>query len=171
MQQKPWKGTEQRPPQSAQTPSLLPGSSCPFPTGNQERSLSSISQQTWGSPFHEDRFQRCFSLPRASPASWGGTFTCFKSWKKPTLQRSQENFPVQIPAGPNSWSCLSIYKTIPTVVCNGSNTNISDPSRLTPFLIPEGFGRPSGSVELLDGRKLGKAAWRRLPSAKKRNSM
>lgn len=64
------------------------------------------------------------TLSISSILGWG--LYPFQKLEQPTLQRSQENFPVQIPAGPNSWSCLSICKTIPAVVCNGNNTNISD---------------------------------------------
>lgn len=173
MQQKPWKGTEQRPPHQLRHHHLSQALPARFPQEKQEQSLSSLSKQAPASPFHEDRFQQRFPYLGQLQHLGAGPLPVLKAGATP-LQRSQENFPVRIPAGPNSWSCLSIYKTIPTVVCNGNNTNISDLSRLTSFLISEGFGRPSGSVEcleLLDGRKLGKAAWRRLPSAKKRNSM
>lgn len=60
MQQKPWKGTEQRPPHQLRHHHLSQALPARFPQENQEQSLSSLSKQAPASPFHEDRFQQRF---------------------------------------------------------------------------------------------------------------
>uniref|UniRef100_A0A8C5ILE8 Uncharacterized protein n=1 Tax=Junco hyemalis TaxID=40217 RepID=A0A8C5ILE8_JUNHY len=51
MHQKPWKGTEQRPLQSPQTPSPFPGSSCLFPTGKSGANTQQLLQAGTGVSF------------------------------------------------------------------------------------------------------------------------